>query len=241
MISVSSYANQILDLTHPFGKDTIYWPTEKGFALKTVSYGINNNGYFYSAFKFCAPEHGGTHVDAPRHFSEHGLTVDQIPVTQLMGNAVVIHVDQDVKDNSYYEIPKKAIINFEKQNRPLTSDDIVLFYTGWGKYWDDKKHYMGSDKLGDTKNLHFPGLSKEAAEYLVSKKVKGVGLDTASLDRGNSQESWAHRVLLGSNIYGIENIANLDKVPVLGATLIVAPLKIAGGSGAPTRLYALVN
>lgn len=232
-------AGQWMDLTYPFDQNTIYWPTEKGFVLKKVAYGMTKKGYFYSAFKFCAPEHGGTHIDAPRHFSEQGETVDKIPLTQLVGNAVVIHVD--TKNNPDYAITKADIEQFEAQHRALTREDIVLFYTGWGKYWGNKKHYMGSDVLGDTDHLHFPGLSEEAARYLVSKKVKGVGLDTASLDPGTSHEFQAHRVLLGAHLYGLENVAHLDQLPILGATLIVAPLKIEGGSGAPTRLYALLR
>lgn len=233
-------AKNIIDLGYSFDKNTVYWPTEKGFDIKTVFYGMRPGNYFYSAFKFCAPEHGGTHVDAPRHFSEHGLTVDEIPPEQLMGNAVVIHVDKEALKNKDYEVTVADIQNFEKQYRPLNEQDIVLFYTGWSKYWPNKKQYMGSDKLGDTKNLHFPGISKEAAEYLVSRKVKGIGLDTASLDTGHSEDSWAHRTLLGANIYGIENLTQLQLLPPIGATIIVSPMKIKGGSGGPARVFAIL-
>lgn len=246
MLVNSSYAlsqtSTIVDLTHSFDKNTIYWPTEKGFKLKTVFYGMKPkpDNYFYSAFKFCAPEHGGTHVDAPRHFSKNGLTVDEIPPKQLIGSAVVIHIDKQVGKNKDYAVNVSDIQRFEKKYRPLNNQDIVIFYTGWSKYWDNKKQYLGSDKFGDTKNLHFPGISKEAAEYLVAKKIKGVGLDTASLDTGHSQDSMAHRILLGDNIFGIENLTNLELLPPLGSTLIVAPMKIKGGSGGPARVFALV-
>ena len=245
MLSTCSYAlphtnNNIIDLSYPFDKNTIYWPTEKGFDLKTVFYGMSPGNYFYSAFKFCAPEHGGTHVDAPRHFSKNGLTVDQIPPKQLIGNAVVIYVDKEVNKNTDYAVTAADIQKFEKKYRPLNEQDIVLFYTGWGKYWKDKKHYLGTNQFGDTKNLHFPGISKEAAEYLVARKIKGIGLDTASMDPGNSQDFLAHRVILGANLFGIENLAQLDLLPPVGATLIVAPMKIAGGSGGPARIFALI-
>lgn len=235
-------ASKIVDMTYAFDKNTVYWPTEKGFARETVFYGIKPSpaDYFYSAFKFCAPEHGGTHIDAPIHFSQNGITVDQIPPEQLLGNAVVIHVDIQTQENKDYAVTVADIHNFEKKYRPLNEQDIVLFYTGWGKYWPNKKQYMGSDTFGDTENLHFPGLSKEAAEYLVKRKVKGIGLDTASLDPGNSKDFWAHRTLLGANLYGVENLANLELLPPLGTTLIVAPMKIKGGSGGPTRVFALL-
>lgn len=235
-------ASKIIDMTYSFDENTVYWPTEKGFVLKTVSYGMKPPpaNYFYSAFKFCAPEHGGTHIDAPIHFSQNGLTVDQISPDKLIGNAVVIHVDKQAQANKDYLVTVADIQNFEKKYHPLNDQDIVLFYTGWGKYWPNKKQYLGSDIFGDTENLHFPGLSKEAAEYLVARKVKGIGLDTASLDAGNSKESLAHRTLLGANIYGVENLANLELLPPVGTTLIVAPMKIKGGSGGPTRVFALL-
>lgn len=231
---------QWIDLTYPFNKNTIYWPTEKGFDLKKVSYGKTNEGYFYSAYKFCMPEHGGTHVDAPRHFSKQGFTVDQIPLEALQGDAVVINVEHAVKANRDYAITKHDIEQFEKKYRPLRQNDIVLFYTGWGKYWGNKKQYLGSDIIGDTKHLHFPGISKQAGAYLVAKQVKAIGLDTPSLDPGPSLTFWAHRIILGANRYGIENLANMNQLPPLGATLIVAPLKIEGGSGAPVRVYAMI-
>lgn len=239
--STLNASKNILDLTYVYDKKTMYWPTEKGFDLKKIFYGKTPGGYFYSAYKFCTPEHGGTHIDAPRHFAKLGNTVDKIPVSQLLGDAVVISVEERVKGNKDYAITRQDILAFEKKYRPITEHDIVLFYTGWGKYWGDKKAYLGSDKFGDVKNLHFPGLSKDAAIYLVERHVKGIGLDTASLDPGISTTFWAHRILLGANIYGLENMAQLDLLPPLGAQLIVAPMKIEGGSGGPTRIYAIIS
>ncbi len=230
---------KIVDLTYPFDNQTIYWPTEKGFKLHKVSYGETAKGYFYAAYKFCAPEHGGTHVDAPRHFVKYGWTVDNIPIESLRGHAVVINVASQVQADSNYAIRVADIKQFEKQYGLIQSQDMVLFYTGWGKYWGNKKRYLGSDKFGDTQDLHFPGISKDAAQYLVDKQVKAIGLDTPSLDPGVSADFWAHRVILGANIYGIENIANLQALPPKGAELIVAPMKIHGGSGAPARLFAI--
>jgi kynurenine formamidase len=230
---------KILDLTYPFDEKTIYWPTERGFQLHKISYGETPKGYFYSAYKFCAPEHGGTHVDAPRHFSKHGWTVDNIPLDAMHGKIVVINVASKVQIDPNYAISMMDIKQFEKQYRNINSQDIVLFYTGWGRHWGNKKNYLGNDTFGDTKDLHFPGISKDAAQYLVDEKVKAIGIDTPSLDPGISSEFWAHRIILGANIYGIENIANLQSVPSIGAELIVAPLKIRGGSGAPARVYAL--
>jgi kynurenine formamidase len=240
-ITAHGQQSKILDLTYPFDKHTIYWPTEKGFQLHKIFYGTGPQGYFYAAYKFCAPEHGGTHVDAPRHFSKHGWTVDKIPVEAMHGKAVVINVVSKAQADRDYAISIKDIKQFEKQYRLINAEDIVLFYTGWGKYWGNKKNYLGNDKLGDTKDLHFPGISKEAAQYLVTKKVKAIGLDTPSLDPGASSGFWAHRIILGAKMYGIENVANVQSVPSVGAELIVAPMKIKEGSGAPARVYAICS
>ena len=231
--------SHVVDLTYSFNASTIYWPTEKGFNLKSIFYGKTTGGYFYSAYQFCAPEHGGTHLDAPRHFSQSGHTVDQIPVSQLIGPVVVINVTEQVKKQTDYAITVADIENFERKYRRLNQQDIVLF-TGWGKFWKNKKQYLGSDKLGDVEHLHFPGLSKQAANYLVQRHIKGIGIDTASMDPGQSRNFWAHRIILGANLFGIENIAQLDLLPAVGAELIVAPMKITNGSGAPTRVLAFL-
>lgn len=230
-------AQTIIDLTHPFNEKTIYWPTAKGFELKKVFWGFTKKGYFHSSNIYSAPEHGGTHIDAPIHFAKGAHTVDQIPVDQLVGEAYVIDLREKIKEDRDYLISEKDIRSAEKNQGTIGPNHIVFFNTGWARFWRNKKKYLGTDKFGDIHNLHFPGISKEAAEYLVSKKVKGVGLDTPSLDNGPSEDFWAHRILLGANIYGLENVANLNALPAK-AHVIVAPMKIEQGTGAPTRILA---
>ena len=240
LLSFPVHAKQILDLTHPFNKKTIYWPTAGGFELKKGFWGMTKKGYFQSGNFYSAPEHGGTHIDAPIHFAEGKWTVDQIPAEQLVGEACVINLASKIGDNADYEISKNDILEWEEKNGSLKSDCIVLFNTGWERFWDNPKKFLGTDKKNDTENLHFPGLSKDAITYLVSKKVKGIGLDVASLDCGQSKDMIAHRTLLGADIYGLENVANISKLPAKGATLIVAPMKIEGGTGAPVRIFAII-
>lgn len=234
------HADNIIDLTHPFNEKTIYWPTAKGFELEKRGWGFTKKGYFYASNIFKTPEHGGTHMDAPIHFAKGKWTVDQIPVERLTGEAAVIDLRSKIKDNANYLISKNDIVYWEQKNEELGSSHIVLFNTGWARFWGNKKKYLGTDKFEDVENLHFPGLSQEAAEYLVSKKVKGVGLDTPSLDYGQSKDFWAHRIILEANIYGLENVANLDRLPSKGSTLYVAPMKIEQGTGAPTRILAVL-
>ena len=234
------YDMQIIDLTYDLENNMITYsaPWHPKFLIEQLAT-INKEGR--ETRKVTFGTHTGTHIDAPRHFSKIGFPVDKIPVTQLIGNAVVINVEKNVENHPDYAITLADIQAFEKQYRSLSPQDIVIFYTGWGQYWRDKKHYLGTDKFGDVKNLHFPGLSPEAARYLVMKKVKGVGLDTPSLDPGISNDFQAHQIILRANLFGVENIAHLGKLPPVGAKLIVAPMKIEGGSGAPTRVFALLQ
>lgn len=237
----SHIETQIIDLSYTLNNKTMSWPGEQSFLLKKLSYGEEPEGYFYSAYRISMPEHSGTHIDAPCHFLKNGPTVDTISNSKLIGNAVIISVLNKTKNQSDYAITSEDIQHFEKKNRLLNEDDIVLFYTGWGKYWGDPIKYFGLTPSGTIDNLHFPGLSKDAAQYLAKRKVKGVGIDTASLDRGCSSQFEAHQIIAAANIFGIENLANLESVPSIGARLFVAPLKIKGGSGAPARVYAFIE
>ena len=235
-------AKKIVDLTHSFNEKTIYWPTAKSFQHEKVSWGKTDAGYFYSSANICASEHGGTHLDAPIHFAEKGWTGDQIPVEKFVGPAVVIDISAKCAGNADYTLTVADIQEWEKKNGTIPADSIVLLRTGWGKFWPDKKKYLGSAQPGDVSNLHFPGYSKEAAEFLVrERKIKGAGLDTASLDPGISKDFIVHQILNGANVYGLENVANLDQVPEKGALLIALPIKIENGTGGPVRIIALVD
>lgn len=229
-----------IDLTHSFDKNTIYWPTEGGFELKSEFKGKTKGGYWYESNSFCAHEHGGTHIDAPVHFAKGKWTVDQIPLSSLIGEAVVIDLSKSVGENADHLISKKDILDWENKNGVLSEKLIVLFRTGWERFWGNKKEYMGTDKPGDVEGLHFPGISPEAAQLLVQRKIKAVGLDTASLDYGQSKTFRTHQIFLGANILGFENLANLKKLPVKGAYIVALPMKIKGGSGGPLRIVANV-
>jgi len=130
---------------------------------------------------------------------------------------------------------------FEASHGPIPEGSIAILFTGWGARWPDRKRYLGDDSPGDASRLHFPGLSPEAASYLAGdRRVVGVGIDTASIDPGNSQDFRAHRVLAAANVYNLENLAAVDRLPPTGATLIALPMKIAGGSGGPVRALAVL-
>jgi kynurenine formamidase len=242
MLPLLIAAAALVDLSHPFDKSTLYWPSPGGgdFQLKQLFAGKTPGGFFYSANAFCAPEHGGTHIDAPIHFAEGGLTVDRIPLERLVRPAVVIDVTARAAEDRDLLVSLADLAAHEKAHGPIPRDAIVLLRTGWSKRWPDRKAYFGDDKPGDASNLHFPGLSKEGAEALVARGVSGVGIDTPSIDHGASKDFIAHRVLMGSGVYALENLTDLDKLPPRGATLYALPMKIGGGSGAPARVIAVL-
>jgi kynurenine formamidase len=230
----------ILDLTHPFDENTIYWPTAKPFTWEKESWGKNAQGYWYAAARFAASEHGGTHLDSPIHFAEKGDTTERIGLERLIGPAAVIDVSEECSRDPDYRLTVQDLTQWEAKHGKIQPHTIVLVRTGWSRFWPDRKRYLGSDTPGDTKNLQFPGLSREAAELLAKREIDGVGIDTASIDYGQTKDFIAHRILSERNIYGLENLANLDRLPATGATLIALPMKIKGGTGGPARVIAIV-
>jgi kynurenine formamidase len=235
---------QWIDLSHDFSSDTIYWVTAEPFTRTTVAEGKTDKGYYYSAYNFSAAEHGGTHIDAPVHFAEGAKTVDQIELDQLIAPAVKIDVSERALANRDYLISIDDIKKWEVHNGKIPEHSIVLLQTGFGKYWPDKKNYLGTDQLGEAavKELHFPGLDPEAAKWLVeNRKIKAVGIDTASIDYGQSTTFGTHVALMTNNIPAFENVANLDQLPSKGFQIIALPMKIKGGSGGPLRIVAFLS
>lgn len=231
-----------IDLTHDFSSETIYWPTADGFAFDTVFAGFTEKGFYYTAFRFCAAEHGGTHLDAPIHFAEGRKTVDEIPLEQFIGPAVVIDVSEKALKDRDYLVGVEDFSEWEAKHGLLPEKVIVLLRTGYGQFWPDRVKYMGTDQRGEAAvaDLHFPGLDPDAARWLVgNRKISAIGLDTPSIDYGQSQLFESHRILFAENIPAFENVANLDQLPETGAFVIALPMKIKGGSGAPLRIVAL--
>ena len=174
------------------------------------------------------------------HFGKGKEAMDEIPLSRLVSAAVVIDISAACARSADTLLTVADLTTWEKAHGRIPSGAIVLVHSGWGKFWPDKKRYLGSDTPGDVAHLHFPGIAKEAASLLVQRKVSAVGIDTASIDYGASKDFMTHRILNGAGIYGLENVANLEKVPATGATLIALPMKIKGGSGGPVRIVALL-
>ncbi|HEV8611071.1 MAG TPA: cyclase family protein [Thermoanaerobaculia bacterium] len=233
---------KVVDLTHPFDSDTIYWPTSPTkFELKALTSGMTPGGWFYSANSFCAPEHGGTHLDAPIHFGRGRKTADQISVRQLVAPAVVIDVSESAAADPDYRLALSDVRAWEKKHGTIPGGAIVLLRTGWSKRWPDRKRYMGDDTPGDASNLHFPSYGADSARFLLRERRAGaLGVDTASIDPGASKDFPVHRLAAENDVPGFENLDALDQVPERGAWVVALPMKIGGGSGGPLRIIALV-
>jgi kynurenine formamidase len=234
---------RVVDLSYPFDANSVYWPTAEPFKLETDFEGVTDKGYFYSAYRYSAAEHGGTHLDAPVHFAKGHQAVDEIPLQQLMGRAIVIDVTKHCAANRDYLVSVADFESWEKQNGRIPTGVIVFLRTGFGKHYPDRKMYLGTDErgAGAVAKLHFPGLDPAAARWLTqNRSIKAIGLDTASIDYGQSTLFESHRILFEKNVPAFENVANLDQLPVKGFSIIALPMKIKGGSGGPLRIVALL-
>jgi kynurenine formamidase len=233
---------KLVDLSHPFNEQTIYWPTAATFKLEQVAEGETEQGYYYAANNFSAAEHGGTHLDAPVHFARGGDTAEEIPLRRLVGRAVLVDVSKRALKNPDYQVTVDDIRAHEERFGRIDRRTIVLLRTGYERYWPDRERYLGTAELGEgaVPKLHFPGLHPDAARFLVRRGISAVGLDTASIDYGQSKLFESHRVLGAADVPVFENVANVSKLPRRNFLVVALPMKIEGGSGGPLRIMAVV-
>ena len=235
--------SQFIDLTHAFDANTIVWPTEPDFRLIVEREGQTTDGYYYLSHRLEMPEHGGTHVDAPIHFAQGAQTLDHVPLDRLIGEAIRVDVSGRCARNRDYLISIDDFEEWEKAHGRIPEEIIVLLDTGFGKLWPGRRSYLGTELRGPeaVRQLHFPGLHPDAATWLVQeRKVKAVGIDTASIDYGQSTRYESHVALLTHQVPTFENLADLSALPARGFAIVALPMKIAGGSGGPLRIIAVV-
>jgi kynurenine formamidase len=234
---------EIVDLSHPYDARAIFWPTAAPFRLEKVADGITPAGFYYAANDFTTSEHGGTHIDSPIHFAQGRLTVDQIPLERLIGAAVVIDVADAAAKNADYQVTTDDLQRAEARDGRIPDRAIVLIRTGFARRWPDAATYLGTAERGEAgvAKLHFPGLHPDAAAWLVANRsISAIGIDTASIDYGQSTLFESHRALFAKDIPAFENLASLERLPARGSHVIALPMKIAGGSGAPLRVVAIL-
>lgn len=231
-----------VDLSHAYGADTLYWPTDTdGFRLDTLAEGPTPGGWFYAARRFATAEHGGTHLDAPSHFAAGGDDAASIPLERLVLPGVVIDVRAAAAADPDYLVRPDDVLAWEATHGRVPAGAAVLIRTGWAARWPDALAYLGDDTPGETANLRFPGIGEAAARLLVDDRRAGLlGIDTASVDRGQSTDFVVHRIGAAAGVPNLENVADLSALPPAGFLLIALPMKIDGGTGAPVRIVALI-
>lgn len=187
---------------------------------------------------YFTPEHHGTHIDAPVHGREGRRPVDALTAADLFGPAVVIDLSEQAAADADYRATVEDFQAWESAHGILPTGAIVLLSTGWSRKWDDLAAYQNLDELG---RPHFPGFSEEAATWLVTERdIRGIGIDDLSVDYGASSDFAVHGIVNGAGKFHLENVANTHLLPATGAFLIVAPIKIEGGSGGQVRLFAVI-
>jgi kynurenine formamidase/ketosteroid isomerase-like protein len=231
---------RLVDLTHAYNADTVFWPAPPTqFKLEQLHFGDTPAGFFYSANRFCLPEHGGTHLDAPIHFARDRETMDRVGLERLIGPVIVIDVSGKAAADRDYRLSTADVLAFEAQHGRIEPGTRVLLRTGWSSRWPDATAYLGH--ATDATRLHFPSYGAEAARLLVEERqVALLGIDTASIDYGPATDFPVHRIAAAANVPGLENVTGLAALPPRGAILLALPMKIEGGSGGPTRVVALV-
>jgi kynurenine formamidase len=242
-VSTTATLGTVVDLSHAYGADTVFWPTAEPFTLTVINNGVTDAGFFYAANNFSMAEHGGTHLDAPVHFAAGKHAVDQIPLDSLIGPAVVVDVTDAAALDADYLVKVSDLEAFESSHGRIPDGAILLVRTGFSKRWPDAAAYLGTAERGARAipKLHFPGIDPATAKWLLqNRKINAVGIDTASIDYGQSTTYETHQLLYAQNIPGLENLNALDRLPAVGATLVALPMKIKGGSGAPLRAIAIL-
>src|SRR6202035_3219584 len=232
---IPSGKTAVIALSYAINDMLVPWPGDEKYFEAKINATIEKNGYFTRSFWML--EHYGTHLDAPAHFPPGKATVDQIPANKFFGPAVLLDVRNEAAKDADYRLPVSQIEKWEHAHGRIPPGAIVLLRTGWASRWPDAQRYRNQDKQG---KMHFPGFSVEAAKMLVERGVSGLGCDTLSADYGASGDFAVHHLALGAGLYHLENLSDLSAIPEAGAFLVVAPIKLEGGSGGPVRVFALL-
>jgi kynurenine formamidase len=227
-------ADHVLDLTHVLSPAFPIWPGNAPIKFTNVA-NVAKEGYY--ANRWDVGEHHGTHLDAPAHFAAGGPTAERLEAASLVVPAAVIDLRDRARKDADAVVTVDDLKAWEKTHGRLPKGCGVFLNSGWDAKAGDAAAFLGEDR---SKTKHFPGFSKEACEFLLhEREVTGLAVDTLSLDFGAAKEFVVHKLWLGSGRWGLECVANLSKLPPVGATVFVGAPKVLGASGGPTRVLAV--
>jgi kynurenine formamidase len=227
----------VVDMTHALSADMPFWPRPGGNPFEHDTLSAHPSGEPQMAAIY-TPEHHGTHLDAPIHGGAGLASVDELDLADLFAPAVVVDVSVAAGADRDYAATLADLSEWEDRHGRISEGAVVFLRTGWAERWPDQERYMEVDDDGQ---LHFPGFSPEAAAFVVQdRRAVGIGVDTPSVDPGVADGFPVHGIANGSGLYQLENVANLDALPEAGAYVVVAPIKIEGGSGGPVRIFGIV-
>jgi kynurenine formamidase len=225
----------VVDLTHTMSPEFPTFFGVPGIELQK-QFDFKKDGFNLNWWRLV--EHAGTHLDAPLHFSEGGATVEKILATELVVPLAVVDARKQADKNPDYLMAVEDVQLWEKNFGKLPENCCVAMLSGWARHVGDGAKYTGKDAAG---TFHFPGFAPELAEWLLrERKVLGIAVDTLSLDNGASKDFRTHKTWLPSGRWGLENVANLEKLQPAGATLVVGLAKVKDATGGPARLIALI-
>ncbi|VDH99633.1 Hypothetical predicted protein [Mytilus galloprovincialis] len=232
---------KVVDLTHIHGNDSIYWPTHTGYELIYSQRGNFGDGLWVASYTLKTTEHLGTHLDAPVHFNQYSWTTHQIPIDHLVGPGVIIDVKDKVKNDLDYRVTVADIEKWEENNGRIPNGAIVIMNSGWHERYPDKKRVFNTEDPIDTKTFHFPSWHEDTVAWMVAHRtIHVLGVDTPSLDYGQSRKFPVHVLISSENICGLENVGYLDRIPASGTIISIGAMKTENGSGCPARVIALI-
>lgn len=226
-------AGRTVDLTHRLVREfpSFFGPQA---VFDEVLNDYDTSGFFSK--KWTLEEHIGTHIDTPGHFDEGNLLVDQLDPSDLVAPIVVIDISAKAVDDPNATVTPDDLIAYERRHGRIPRRALVCMNSGWDQKVDDAEAFRGGDGFPD---LNFPGFSAEATDWLAANRDPvGIGVDTMSLDPGDSSDFAVHNEFLATGRYGIESLANLGSIPPRGAVAFVGPVPWEDGSGAPCRVIA---
>lgn len=234
----------LIDLTYPLDSNTLHWLTARPFEMKlkhngTVNSAVSSDTFWYQSEDIELSTHTGTHLDAPCHFSKGKWCVSDIPLEHLLNRPVaMVDVAKECIMNRTYQVSIEDIEKNEKSQGRIADGSVVFFKTGWSRFWPIKEEYFGTE-TNDPSQARFPGLSPTAAAWLAQNRaIVGVAIEGPSVDAARSQSFGTHVNLFEKNIYAIENVPNLHRMPPRGATVTIIPLRLEKASGSPVRVIA---